>query len=166
MVRVGGKRKKGDIPRSWWGAESLTIRAVGKRQSLLDTALLPKLLFTSETENCVAFSLLNVIGSTNRTKKKLMKALNTQFCGFPELAGASKVLGVSLKQHQGKTLSWIVEKKQGRWLLMQDSHCVAVDSNKGYIFDSAQDNVLPLSLENLHLCGFTDGEIEIREVLQ
>ena len=91
MIRAGGKRTKGDIPRSWWGAESLTIGAVGKRRSLLDTALLPKLLFTSKTENCVHFALLNVIGSTNRKKKKLMKALNTQFCGFPELAGVSSL---------------------------------------------------------------------------
>ena len=162
MIRVGGK---GTIPRSRCGGEILTIGTDGKRQSLIDTALLPAIRWSSESENCVLFSLLNVTGSTARKKKRLVKALDTQLCGLKELAGVSHILRVGLIPHRDKTLGWIVEKKQGRWLLMQQVHCIAIDSNKGYIFDSSRDNVLPLSLENLYLCGFTDGEIEIREVV-
>ena len=164
-IRVGGRRIKGNIPRSRCGGDIITIGTDGKRQSLIDTALLPAIRWSSESENCVLFSLLNVTGSTARKKKRLVKALDTQLCGLNELAEVSHILRVGLIPHRDKTLGWIVEKKQGRWLLMQQVHCIAIDSNKGYIFDSSRDNVLPLSLENLHLCGFTDGEIEIREVV-
>ena len=164
-IRAKDKGKSGGKPRSGFGGEILRFGAVDERCCVIDTALLPKLRFTSKLDNCVAFSLLNVTGSSNRQARNLLHKLNTPLCGLPELAAVSHVIGFHLKRHEDKTLSWIVEQKQGRWLLMQQVHCIAIDSNKGHIFDSSRDNVLPLSLENLHLCGFTDGDIEIREVV-
>ena len=156
---------KGDRSMTGCGGEIQRIGPIVERCCVIDTARLPKLCFTSKTDNCVAFSLLNVTGTSKRRAKRLLYKLNTSLCGLPELAEVSHVIGFHLKPHEDKTLSWIVEQKQGRWLLMQQVHCIAIDSNKEHIFDSSRDNVLPLSLENLHLCGFTDGEIEIREVL-
>ena len=65
-IRAKDKGKSGGKPRSEGGGEILSFGAVGQRCCVIDTALLPKLLFTSKSESCVPFFLLNVTGSSNR----------------------------------------------------------------------------------------------------
>ena len=65
-IRAKDKGKSGGMPRSGFGGEILRFGAVDERCCVIDTALLPKLLFTSKSESCVPFFLLNVTGSSNR----------------------------------------------------------------------------------------------------
>ena len=78
--------------------------------------------FGATLENCVPFSLLNVLGASKSQAKRLRKALKT-ICGMSILAVVSGVaLGVRLKCWPGKTLAWLLQQKDGRFLLLQGVH--------------------------------------------
>ena len=144
-------------------AEKLSVPSVGK-QSCNEIAhlLVP---YQATKENCVTFSLLNVLGASKSSAKRLRKGIKTTLCGLSDLAAVSRtILGVSLKCHH-KSTAWLLEQKTGKFLLLQSVHCVGLDCEKGYLFDSSRPKVLRLTEESLQDCGFTEVEpVEIREV--
>jgi hypothetical protein len=122
--------------------------------------------FGATEENCVPFSLLNLLGASKSKAKTLRKTLKTTLCGLSDLAAASHVLGVGLKCWHGKSLAWLVERKEGSFLLLQGVHCVGVECDRGWLYDSTRPKVLHLAAGSLRVCGFTDTEpVEIRQVL-
>ena len=51
-------------------------------------------------------------------------------------------------------------------MLLQSVHCVGLDCERGYLFDSSRPKVLRLTEKSLKDCGFTEFEpMEIREVM-
>ena len=122
--------------------------------------------FQATKENCVPFSLLNVLGASKSKAKRLRKRLKTSLCGLSDLAAVSgPILSVSLKCHQ-KSTTWLLEQKKGKFLLLQSEHCIGLDCERGYLFDSSRPKVLYLTEESLQDCGFTKLEpVEIREVI-
>ena len=145
-------------------AEKLAVPSVGK-QSCDEIAHLP-VPFQAAKENCVPFALLNVLSASKSKAKRLRKKLKTSLCGLTDIAAVSgPSLGVALKCHQ-KPISWLVEQKAGKFLLLQSVHCVGLDCERGYLFDSTRPKVLRLTEESLKDCGFTELEhAEIREVV-
>ena len=145
-------------------AERLSVPSVGKR-SCHEIAHL-SVPFQATKENCVPFSLLNVLGASKSKAKRLRKRLKTSLCGLSDLAAVSRpILGVSLKCHQ-KSTTWLLEQKKGKFLLLQSEHCIGLDCERGYLFDSSRPKVLYLTEESLQDCGFTKLEpVEIREVI-
>jgi hypothetical protein len=122
--------------------------------------------FGATLENCVPFSLINVLDASKTKAKRLRKALKTTICGLSDLASVSHVLGVRLKRWPDKTMAWLLKRQKGRFLLLQSVHCIGVDCGRQYLYDSTRIKVLRLGAGSLQLCGFSNLEpVEIREVL-
>ena len=49
---------------------------------------------------------------------------------------------------------WLLKQNEGQFMLLQGIHCIGLDFDEGYIFDSSRPNVLRISKARLKLCGF------------
>jgi len=164
MTKAAGRMNMRSRSRLRRCAEKLPAPSVGK-QSCHEIVHLP-VPFQATKENCVPFSLLNVLGASKSKAKRLRKKLKTSLCGLSDLAAVSRpILGVSLKCIQ-KSTTWLLEQKKGKFLLLQSAHCIGLDCERGYLFDSSRPKVLYLTEASLQDCGFTKLEpVEIREVI-
>jgi hypothetical protein len=163
MTKAAGRVSTRGRSRLGQCAEKLSVPSAVK-QSCYEIAHL-SLPFQATKENCVPFSLLNILGASKSKAKRLRKGLKTSLCGLTDLAAVSgPILGVSLKCHHEST-TWLLEQKEGQFLLLQNAHCVGLDCKRGYLFDSSRPKVLRLTEESLRDCGFNKLEpVHIREV--
>ena len=122
--------------------------------------------FTSPNNSCVPFSYLNLVDSSNTKRHKLIKSLGASYCGLRELSVAVRpIFGRGLSSPLGlKDVGLLVSKGTGLYLVVSSTHCVGVDCQRRYIFDSGEKFTLPLTIENLQHCGIHNID-EVREIL-
>jgi len=116
---------------------------------------LPKILFRHSSQYCALYSLLNVVLASKKKAKKA-RAYALPLGGFRELAG-SRVPGifkVRLRKVLERNVRHLLKQKKGKYLLRKAVHCVSVDCDKQLLYDSAREYALPLTANNLQLCGF------------
>ena len=171
MTKVGGRKNAAGMSRVRMEPAMAPNLRVDKRSSEAQApyeTVFPSISFFSVAVNCVPYSLLNVIEASKTQAKKLKKALKANFCGLRDLACVTReVLKISLKKHKTKTPTFLLDQKTGKWLVMQKTHCVGIDAEKGWIYDPSLTTVLPLTLDNLHSCGFnTATHCYVREVVR
>ena len=140
-------------------------RSCDQTGSFGERSQLPEIRFQNTTKWCALYSLLNVLESSKKKAKKARKASFGCLGGFHELHRVAGALRVSLQRIEQCTVSFVLSRESGLFLLQKGVHCISVDCTKGLIYDSARTHAMKLSKTNLAHCGFRGSLDDVRRVI-
>ena len=149
-VKGGKKRKRvgGDKSRTLAEEGSGQLLLAGPLVNLPIKSTKPEFVpvkFRSDHDSCVPYSLLNLIDASNNMRRKLMRVFGSTKGNLYDLARSVDTIPELFKKFtlsgniSGKHLNWIVEQKEGKYIVLSGVHCVAVDCERQLVFDCVED---------------------------
>jgi hypothetical protein len=136
------------------GNASLLAKQTTQQAMITEESSVP-ILYHDNSANCTINALLCILHAS----KNKAKRVTTEVSDFAMIADkAAGVLKVNLQHTQPtqRNVDFVLNQKQGMYLLMSYCHTISVDCNRKLIFDPAQKYAMPLTKSNLDASGFPE----------
>ena len=117
---------------------------------------MPGIVYHSVDSMCLPFSVLNLLQPSRRQATTFLRRMGRKntIHDLSLLSRATRdVFHLSLKK-MSLSLSQLLEEKSGRFIVLQDLHCISIDINSMLFYDSQFKTALPFNQSSLVRAGF------------
>ena len=124
------------------------------------------IIFHATDEKCIPFAFFNTIGASKTMAKKLRSFTAKKYSDLTELARNVQPIKFGKRHYslQHVELADFFDSDSGLFLVYGGGHAIGVDCSKGVIYDSAEDDSKPLTVENLAV-SIKYGISEVRKLI-
>jgi hypothetical protein len=132
-------------------------------------------LFHDEEKSCLPFSLLNVIGSSERFASALQQKLGKglfAYCDakiFADICCTSfgicleRTIDLGPLQSRVHAVTWLLNQQDGNFIMINELHCISVNCRRKRVYDCRFKNPFYLTEATLQTLGFAKFD-ELRRV--